>query len=327
MFLRKTDYLKLSKELKTGIIVLGGILLFIMGFSYLKSNSIFNGDKEFYAIYDNVEGLAPATNVTINGLPVGKVKSINFKDKTGKLLVAFTVESDFDFSVNSTVELYEPGLISGKALAIVPAFDGAAVAQSGDTLTSAVKPGLTALVNETISPLRKKIESMLGSADSLMLNINSMLDDKTKNDFKNSLTGLNRTISSFNNTSKSLNELVTGNKDKLENTISNIDKLTKDLSVTTDALAKADLEKTMNDLKQTVTNFNSVLAKIDKGEGSMGKLLKDEGLYNNLSGASKQLEALLEDMKLNPKRYVHFSLFGKKQVKYEGPEESEDKKN
>jgi len=135
LFTRKTQYLKLSKELKTGMIVLGGILLFILGFGYLKSNSIFSSKKEFYAVYDNVEGLAPSTNVTINGLIVGKVQSIDFKDKTGKLLVTFTVESDFEFSVNSRVELYEPGLISGKALSIVPAFDGATLAQSGDTLT------------------------------------------------------------------------------------------------------------------------------------------------------------------------------------------------
>jgi len=123
-----------------------------------------------------------------------------------------------------------------------------------------------------------------------------------------------------------LNDLVAGNKAKLESTIGSIDKITKDLSVTTDALAKADLEKTMKNLQTTANNFNSVLSKIEKGEGSIGKLLKDEGLYNNLSGASKQLETLLEDMKLNPKRYVHFSLFGKKQVKYEGREESEDNK-
>ncbi|MFP2995863.1 MlaD family protein [Spongiivirga sp. MCCC 1A20706] len=318
--------MKLSKELKTGIIVLGGILLFIMGFSFLKSNPIFGKKKEFFAIYDNVEGLVPSSNVTINGLPVGKVTAIEFKDKTGKLLVTFSLEKEFDFSVNSKVELYEPGLISGKALMIVPAFDGAALAKNGDTLTAAVKPGLTALVNETITPLREKIESMLGSADSLMLNVNSMLDDDTKRDFRNSLKALNQTVVSFNNTSKTLNELVSGNKQKLDNTIGNIDKITTDLSKTTDALAKADLQKTVADLQKTVNNFNSVLAKVDKGEGSLGKLLKDEGLYTNLSGASKQLEALLEDMKLNPKRYVHFSLFGKKQVKYEAPGETDDAK-
>ena len=204
--------MKLSKELKAGLIVTAGIALFIMGFSYLKANPIFQSSRTYYAVYDDVEGLVPSTNVTINGFPVGKVQSIHFKDQSGKLLVTFMVDNDFQFSKNSQAQIYEPGLIGGKALAIVPAFDGGPVAVSGDTLVSSRKAGLSELVNQKLTPIGEKIEGMVTSADSLLTNINSLFDERTKNDLKGSLAALNNTLESFNNTSTSLNDLVSKNK-------------------------------------------------------------------------------------------------------------------
>ena len=310
--------MKISKELKAGIIVLGGVLLVILGLSYLKANPLFKQNRVFYAVYENVEGLAVSTNVTINGFAVGKVSSIEFLDNSAKLLVTFMVDSDFEFSKTSKVEIYEPGLIGGKALAILPAFDGAPMAVDADTLATSRKAGLSELVNQRLEPLQQKLEGMLESADTLLVNINSLLDDKTKNDLKNSLLKFNQTISSFNG-------ILADNREKLGNTIDNFDKSAASLAVMSEDLSKAELSKTMAELKTTIAGFNSVIAKIDKGEGSIGKLLKDEKLYENLTGASKQMEALLEDMKLNPKRYVHFSLFGKKPDQYDPPADAEIK--
>jgi phospholipid/cholesterol/gamma-HCH transport system substrate-binding protein len=310
--------LKISKELKAGIIVLGGVLLVILGLSYLKANPLFKQNRVFYAVYENVEGLAVSTNVTINGFAVGKVSSIEFLDDSAKLLVTFMVDSDFEFSKTSKVEIYEPGLIGGKALAILPAFDGAPMAVDADTLATSRKAGLSELVNQRLEPLQQKLEGMLESADTLLVNINSLLDNKTKNDLKNSLLKFNQTISSFNG-------ILADNREKLGNTIDNFDKSAASLAVMSEDLSKAELSKTMAELKTTIAGFNSVIAKIDKGEGSIGKLLNDEKLYENLTGASKQMEALLEDMKLNPKRYVHFSLFGKKPDQYDPPADAEIK--
>lgn len=309
--------MKISREVKTALLVIAGIALFIFGYNYLNGKNLLNSDRTYYAIYDNVEGLSPSTPVTINGLNVGRVQNIDFSDDTGKLLVTMNITKDFEFSNSSEAQLYEAGLIGGKSIAIVPKFDNSGIAKSGTYLKGTVKGGLTDLVNEKLNPLQEKMEIMLVSADSVLTNINDIFDSNTKANLKNSISQLNTTIGSFKSMADSMNSLVTDNKEKLNNTLTNVDKVSSDLSNLSGSLVEADLKKTITDLQTTVNNFNDVLSSIESGEGSMGKLLKDEKLYNNLEGASRQLEQLLEDMKLNPKRYVHFSLFGKKPKQYD----------
>jgi len=309
--------LKISREVKTALLVIAGIALFIFGYNYLKGKNLLSSDRTYYAIYDNVEGLAASTPVTINGLIVGSVQKIDFSDEQGKLLVTMNITKDFEFSKNSEAQLYEAGLIGGKSIAIVPKFDDSGIAESGAFLKGTVKGGLTDLVNQKLTPLQEKMEIMLVSADSVLTNVNDVFDPQTKANLKSSIAQLNTTIGSFKTMSDSMNSLITDNKDKLDNTLNNVDKVSSDLSTLTGSLVEADLKKTIVELQKTVNNFNQVLTNIENGQGTMGKLMKDEKLYNNLAGASKQLEQLLEDMKLNPKRYVHFSLFGKKAKQYD----------
>jgi phospholipid/cholesterol/gamma-HCH transport system substrate-binding protein len=310
--------LKLSKEIKSAILVLSGILLFIFIFYYLKGENILDDTKKISAVYDNVEGLAPSAPVTINGHKIGKVQSIHFTDDlSGKLNVNMRIDSDFEFSKNSKAQLYEAGLIGGKAIAIIPAFDGAPNVESGDVLSSDVKPGLTDLVNQRLTPLQEKMETMMVSADSLLVNLNTLFDSQTKLNLKSSIAELTSTISSFKSTSESLNDLVVDNSSSIGETITNFNKISEDLTHLSSSLAAADFDTIMADLKSTISSFNQLLAAIENGDGSVGKLMKDEAVYNNLEGATKQLEELLEDMKLNPKRYVHFSLFGKKAKQYD----------
>ena len=309
--------MKTSKEIKTAVLVLSGILLFIFIFNYLKGENILSSSRKITAIYSNVEGLAISSAVTINGHKVGKVQDIRFTDdKSGMLEVSMLIDSDFNFSKNSIAELYESGLIGGKAISIIPAFDGSANTISGDVLKSKIKPGLTELVNQRLTPLQEKIESVMVSADLLLNNVNSIFDEKTKSDIKGSISQLEQTISSFEKTSNSLQNLLETNKNAINNSISNFSDISDDLSIVTDKLSKSDFEQTINELKFSLNNFNSLLSDLDRGEGSLGKLFNDEGLYNNLEASLGQLESLLEDMKLNPKRYVHFSLFGKKNKQY-----------
>ena len=163
--------MKNKNEIKTGLLVIIGIGLFIFGFSYLKSNDIFVSDRTFYSIYDDVEGVVNGTTVTVNGFPVGSITDISFF-KNNSLLVKFRVENDIKFSVNSIAQIYETGLIGGKALAIIPAMDNSRVAVSLDTLKSSVAPGLTELVNDKLTPLQENIETMILSANDVLEKIN-----------------------------------------------------------------------------------------------------------------------------------------------------------
>ncbi len=313
--------MKISREIKTGIIVIGGILLFILGFSYLKSTPIFDNSKTFYAVYKHVGGLQPGTQVSINGFTVGTVNDIRFKDQKGNLVVTFSVNNSFEFSKNSKAELYDTGIIGGKGIQIIPVFDGAPLAKSGDTLTTNTRPGLTELVQQKLAPLQTKIEGAVSNADSLLANINEILDDKTKKDLQESISGLNGLVKSFQSSANAINSLLEDNKEQLDSSIANINHITSNFSALSDSISDAGLAKTMRSLESTVSNLDILLAKIEKGEGSLGKLMNNEELYNNLSNASKEMDLLLQDFRLNPKRYVNVSVFGKKQKEYTLPED------
>ena len=309
--------MKTTKEIKTAILILSGIFLFIFIFNYLKGENLLTSSRKITAIYDNVEGLAISSAVTINGHRVGKVHDINFsEDGSGMLEVVMLIDSDFKFSKNSSAQLYESGLIGGKAISIIPASDGGRDAVSGDILISKTKPGLTELVNQRLTPLQEKIESVMESTDILLNNVNSIFDKQTKVNIKQSIIQFKNTISAFETTSNSLNNLLKNNETVITSTLENFNLISEDLSMVSSTLSEADLAETIRGLRSSIITFDKLLNGIEDGDGTFGKLIKDDGLYNNLDDTLTQLEALLEDMKLHPKRYVHFSLFGKKDKPY-----------
>lgn len=314
--------MKLSKEVKTGILAIGAILLLIFGYSFLQGTNLLDKNREFYVKYDNVEGLAQSAPVTINGLTVGKVQKISFANSQGGLIVKFTVEKDFDFSKNSIVRIYSSGLIGGKNLGIFPKYDEF-VAVSGDTLRGDVEDGMLTAVTKALGPLEKKVNNTLATVDTLLLNYNAIVDEKTRKNLQEAIANLNNTLNSFAGVSEKLNTVLGNNSGKLDKTFTNLDKTANNLSRLTDSLAQLETGKLVTDLQNVVDKMDKIVAGVDNGEGSIGKLLKDDKLYQNLEGASRQLEQLLQDVKLNPKRYVHISVFGKKNVEYETPENPE----
>jgi phospholipid/cholesterol/gamma-HCH transport system substrate-binding protein len=311
--------LRLSKEVKTGILAIGAILLLIFGYSFLKGTNLLDKNREFYVKYDNVEGLAQAAPVTINGLTVGKVQNISFANSKGGLVVKFTVERDFDFSKNSIVRIYSSGLLGGKNLGIFPEYDVNNIAKSGDTLRGDVEDGMLTAVTKALGPLEKKVNNTLATVDTLLLNVNAIVDERTRKNLKEAIENLNNTLNSFSGVSENLNHILSNNTGKLDNTFTNLDKTAGNLATLSDSLAQLDTGKLVRDLQNVVDKMDKIVSDVDNGEGSIGKLLKDEKLYENLEGASRQLEQLLQDVKLNPKRYVHISIFGKKNKEYEPP--------
>jgi len=311
--------LKISRELKTGIVSLTIIALFIWGYNYLKGQNLFNApSKTYFTEYSDVHGLSTASVVTLSGVEVGKVVAVRFNkdpNKRGWLIVEFSVETDLEFSKNSVAKIYSASLMGGKSLALVPSYEGD-MAKPGDYLPGEIEADVITSVSENLKPLFEKVENAVVSADSVLVGINEIMDAKTRADLKLSIAQLNATITNFNAISKSVNEMVATNKVKIGNTMTNAELMTINFAKLSDSLVNSNLTSTIKNLETTVNSLNGILANAESGKGTLGKLLKDEEMYNNLTSASKELDELLREMKLNPKRFVHFSLFGKKAKPY-----------
>ena len=314
--------MKLTKEIKAALFVFLGVFLFLIGFNFLNGTSLFKSEKNLYAIYDQVEGLQSGTTVTVNGLSVGKVSSIDFLPNSNRILVKFTVRNDLNFSKNSIAEIYESGLIGGKSIAIIPVLDRNRILVSGDTLVSRTKPGLTDVVGSEIAPLQKKLEQILINVDTLVSSLNTVLDDKAQQGLNKALSEVSVSVSNLNSISNSLSKILVSQESNINQTINNFSEASANINQISDSLSKTDLKALVSEIENTATTLNSIFKSIDSGEGTLGKLMKDDGLYNNLEASTKEVKLLIKDLKEHPKRYVHFSLFGKKETPY-----NSDKKN
>ncbi|EAQ50391.1 MULTISPECIES: MlaD family protein [Leeuwenhoekiella] len=314
--------MNISREVKTGLLAVVAIALLIFGYSFLKGNNLLNNDRTYYAIYDNVEGLSPGSNVTINGLVVGKVLSIDFADSRGDLLVTFNVQNDFQFSTSSKAQIYGGGLIGGKNLSIVPDYERGETAQSGDTLEGTIDEGIFELVNERLTPLQAKVEEVINSTDSVLVGVSDVLDQKTRKNLRETIAQISETATNFNQASQNLNKLLADNDQKLTRTFTNLDEMSANFNKVSDSLSKVDINALVLRMESVLADFESISSKIENGEGTLGQFINDDQMYNNLERATKQMEELMQDIKLNPKRYVHFSVFGKNPGPYEEPKDS-----
>ena len=218
-----------------------------------------------------------------------------------------------NFSNKSVAQLYEAGLIGGKAIAIIPKYDTSNIIKNGDILFSEIKPGLTELVNQQIAPLQDKIEGLLTSADSLFAGISNVMNYETQNNLKMTLEGLASTIENVNILSSNINDILNANEKELKSTINNLSKISGNLNKITDSLKQVPLSSTVKNFEDTSLHLKEIIERLNSGEGSAGMILNDNKLYDNLVNSSEALEALLSDLKSNPKKYVHFSIFGRKE--------------
>ena len=314
--------MKITREIKTAILVIASILLFIWGYSFLKGRDLLTSYKTFYVEYDNVEGVAKSAPVTLNGLVIGKVNGISLSNETGKLIAELQIKSDFPISKSSVATIYDSGLIGGKQIMIVPNLNDKEIAKSGSKLLGNTKLGLTDLVGEKLAPLQEKLDKVLLNADKLMTGLNNVLDKKGQEDIKQSLAELTQTMVQFHKASESMNGMLDDNKNNINGIVSDFHKVSTNFSKISDSLNKADLGKTAKNLQVTLDKVDKMLADVNAGKGTAGKMMKDEALYNNLTQTSKELELLLQDVRLNPTRYVNVSLFGKKNKPYVAPNSS-----
>ena len=309
--------LKVTREVKTAVLVIGSILLFIWGYYFLRGQDLFNSYKTYYVVYDDVEGLSPSAPVTLNGLVVGQVVGITFTDyETGKLRIEMQVKTDFPISKTSHATLYEPSLLGGKQIAIIPDMTNQKLAEDGDHLQSGLKPGMLSVVGEKLSPLQTKVEATVVTADSLLTSLNNVFDARTQENLRLAIAEMSSTMQQFNQTARSLNAVVSGNRSNIDGTMANLNRTSANFAKFSDSLNQANLGQAVKRLEKSLASVDSIVNDVQAGKGSLGKLLKDEAMYNNLTDASNELKELLADIKNNPKRYIHFSVFGRKATPY-----------
>lgn len=312
--------MKYSKEIKAGLIALSAIVGFVILFQFMKGKSLFTTDNIFYAKFDNVEGLEASNPVSINGLKVGQVDQIiPVTEKDGKIhfVVKVTVDDEFIFSKKSTLEIFEPGLMSGKQMRVNLAY-GNPMAKDGDTLAGAFTLSMMNNISSQVGPVKDQLQIVLKRVDSLANNANQILNDQNKAEIKALLQNLNRTVASFEGTSRQTNALLANNDPRVQQVLDNANLATISARTAIDKYGRVaeqvDVQKlnnTIDKLSLTADKLNGVISGIQNGEGSLGKLTKDEELYRNLNESSQNLNKLILDLKENPKRYLNFSVFGK----------------
>lgn len=320
MFNRKSHHVKISREIKAGLIAVLAIVGFVYLYQFMKGKSLFSTDNSFYAKFENVEGLSPSSPVSINGLKVGQVEEIKpITEASGKIhfIVKILVDDDYTFSKKSTLEVFEPGLMSGKEMRINLAY-GNPLAKDGDTLSGDFQLSMLNSLSSQVGPVKDQLQAVLKRVDSLTNNANKIFDDQNRAEIKALLSGLNNTISSFESTSKQTNALLANNDPRLQKVLDNANLATLSAKSAIDKYGNvADqidtqkLNNTIDKLSVTADQLNSVISGIQNGQGSLGKLAKDEELYKQLTETATNMNALVQDLKENPKRYVNFSVFGK----------------
>jgi len=310
---------KISNEVKVGATALLTILLFIWMYSFLKGKDFFSNSAYYYTVYDQVGGLSESSPVEVNGYKVGVVQSIDFIDaESGKLLVEFSVDRNFKLPKNTVAEITPISIMGGVKVQFVYG-KGPGTYSEGDTIPGRVAESLLDKVDNELVPVFNKLENLITNLDSVITSVNDIIDS----DFKKNLDG---TIANLNGTTKSLNSILGSEEKDLKETLNNINRFSKMLSDNSgkldstltnlesisDTLAAADIYTSVANLKTSLENASSILDKLNKGKGTAGQILTNDTLYTNLSSSLESLNILLQDIKTNPKRYVHFSLFGKK---------------
>jgi len=320
----------MSKELKTGIVALVVLAMTFWGYSFLKGENIFQpNNRQFKVAYSNIGGLSKSSLVTINGLKVGKVDEILFNPdstKRGSLIVLFSMDDPFEFSKKSIVKIYSPSPLGGSNLAIIPDYTGEN-AVSGDILQGEIESSLFTSIGERLDPIQTKLEHVIVSADTLFKNINDILDQRTIQSVKNSVKTLEQSLVDVRTTIQAVNGIMDATSSDLKETMQYSRNFAENLSKVSDTLVNADLGKIMREAEVTLLTVNSLLKGIDEGKGSLGKFVNDNEMYDNLTNVSKELEQLLREMKLNPKRFVHFSLFGKSATPFNQQNNNNNKTN
>ena len=318
--------MKISNEFKVGLLGIIVIILLILGFNFLKGNKLFSKTMTLYAKYENVQGLATSNPVFINGLQVGNIYAITNSKDMKQLLVTISIQKEIYIPTNS-IAFINPNPLSVTKIEIQLG-DATTYLKSNDTIKTIERDGfLENMINSKVDPLLSTIKSTVGTADSILLNFNQVLDAENKKNIAAALQNLNKITSSVNATTASLETMLNSTNGPLSKTLNNAASITDNIAannkklnnvftnidITTEKLAKLNVQQSLSLLDSTINNLKVVIAKLNSKESSLGMLFNDPTLYKNLTSTSNKINVLLDDIRVHPSRYVSISIFGKKE--------------
>jgi len=317
---------KLSKEVKVGIVTTIAIGCFIYGFNFLKGRDLFSSQRKFYAVYNNIDGLVEANPLMINGFKVGIVgKIILANDTSTSVIVTLLLDNDVKIPRNSVAKVVSSDILGSKAVQLILG-KGIIYAESGDTLVSAQEDDLKTAVNKTIAPLQEKAVGLISSIDSVMIVVQQVFNESARQNLAKSFESIKLAITSLETTSYRLDTMVQSEKSKISSILSkvnilattlanNSDKLgnvINNFSNISDSIAKSNLTSAINNADAALGQASQIMTKINSGQGTMGMLINNDSLYRKLDKSSEDLDKLLKDLRINPERYVRISVFGRK---------------
>ncbi len=308
--------MKISRELKIGVIAVVTIAAFIWGLNFLKGVNILKSSDDYYIVYDKINGLIESGIVYLNGYKVGNVSAIDFDSKNpGKIVVTMALAEKIQIPVNSVALITSSSLISGiKDLELLFS-DSTVYYKPGDTIPGAVDKGFSAMID----PFKVQVEETIANIDTILIVMRNIFNENTQENLKNTFAhldtiaaGLSSSLEPGGGISRGIENIadITGELKKKSGELASI--LVSFASIS-DSLANSEIKSTINNTNKTIEATNEILQKIKNGEGTAGMLIHNDTLYNNLKSASQNLDILIKDLKEHPKKYVHFSLFGGKE--------------
>ncbi|MDG1262208.1 MAG: MlaD family protein [Flavobacteriales bacterium] len=316
-----------SKEFKIGTIVVICLVLLVVGITYLKGVNIFAEQKQFHAIYANVDGLGPSNPVVLNGLKIGQVQGVDFHPNgDGSIVVSFSIDKkELNIPGDSKAKIFNSDFFGSKAIDIIMG-EEMDYASDGDTLTSDIEMGLAEAVRKELAPLKQKTDQLISGVDDIITNLNAVFDDDATQGLPKAFESLERTLETLEKTTIRLDETVAENKATVGAIFTNVESITKNLSnnneklsniitnfdAISDSLAKVNFAQTIEKADQALLSFAEISEKINNGEGTLSQLINSDSLHTSLLETNKEVQYLINDLYMNPWRYVHVSIFGKK---------------
>jgi phospholipid/cholesterol/gamma-HCH transport system substrate-binding protein len=295
-----------TREVKVGIMAVVAIFVLYFGLNFLKGISIFTPVNYYYGSYENIGGLVPSSPVFVKGFKVGQVEKITYDfSKKQSFVVKISVAKDVKLPKGTKIELYDEGLMGGKAVQLIyaPITASQVMYQPGDTIDSQVGLGLMAQLSGDLVP---KIESISLQADSLIRSVRVLVENKNLN---KSIESIEHTTADLAVSSSQLKKMMSNDVPRI---LGDVNAVTSDFRQISGNLKKIDYAATFASINHTISNLSLITDKINSSEGTIGMLLNNKDLYINLSNTAASSDKLLIDLQKNPKRYVHFSLFGSK---------------